>query len=963
MLDQRWYTLLLGAAVTAVLVLGLVYLAGAARTRRQRVRRGVRSLLAGADNRLSTSKTIVALWTVVVAWMLVSETILATAQDRPLGDLAVGADYLLLLGGPFASAVLAKGIVVTRLSNGTIQKTSAPDDAKLRTADLVSDDAGRTDLVDFQYALFNLIAVGIVVVLFAAHPARGMPDVPSGLLAVTSAAAAAYVGNKAVGARTPRISRIDPGVARPGQAVTLVGSNLVAPGGGATTATVTVNGIGAAVLSSDPGAVTARIPPDATVSEPGKPAVVELVSDDAGLTRAEATVVLTSDAVTLSQVAPATPAPGVTVMLTGRGFLSAGALGGGDGVLVDPPVVRLAAAGNGSTGGELARVSPAGSTDTTLTFIMPALAVAPATPLTATVVRGLLSSGPVPLVLGALPRQPGQLPMAGPRSVDAAEGYDYGDGVATISGARRATRAVHCTRPATSQATGWSQEIRVSLCETVQEVYDALDISVDTTASYGPASVSEKFGLAQSSQQTGFSLHLVVLATVRSPLALVGDVSLTDEAKELLTDRRFEQFYVRFGDKFVSGLVVGGEYSAVLSLETSSDDDKQTLKNSLGIAVQLGKLDASVQSEVTKTLNQFTGRLSMRLFQKSRGGSPAVAAPAGGLPTVPADGAAPAAPQLREANDIFTAAIGFPGTVTKRTAQPVVAQLSNYSELALPDSPAFVRFLTDSGGLYSANGPLKKLDDLATARASLIADLARVRALLRNPFGYVDAPQRLLERFGPVAEGLSEQIATLDRTVAGYLQAVQADPTNAPQVEVPRHPPVALPRRNPDTAYLITSFVGDRLAVSAPPDDPANGPEGPLVLARADATDLRQVWLAPDLGTGEFRMRNAFTGLYVAHAGDSIQLSQTSNPAEATLWTMSVVGGGFGFFPAGDPGLAVNAEGNGGWDLGTPVVLYHTRYAQLLFGTLDANFLWHVDPVPVQPPAPSAVQSAVPVAG
>jgi hypothetical protein len=727
-----------------------------------------------------------------------------------------------------------------------------------------------------------------------------------------------------------------------------------------------VNGIGAAVLAAGPAAVTVRIPSDATVSEPGKPAVVELVSDDAGLTRTEATLVVNADAITLAQLTPATPAPGSTVTLTGRGFLSAGALGGGGdggdgGVPVDPPVVVLAAAGNGSTGGELARVSPAGSTDTTLTFPMPALAVAAATPLTATVVRGLLSSGPLPLVLGALPRRPGQLPMAGPRSVDAAAGFDYGDGVATISGARRTNQAVHCTRPATTQRTGWSQQIQISLCETVQEVYDALDISVDTTASYGLASMSDKFSLAQSSQRTGFSLHLVVLATVRSPLCLARDVSLTKEARDILVHPGFDTFYGQFGDKFVSGLVVGGEYSAVLSLETSSDDDKQTLKNSLGVAVQLGKLDASVQSEVTKTLNRFSGRLSMKLFQRSRGGSPASVASAGGLPTVPVDGAGPAAPDLRTANDVFSAAIGFPGTVTYRTAQPVVAQLSNYSELALPDAPAFVRFLTDSGGLYSADGPLKKLDDFAAERAALIADLGRARALLRNPFGYVDAPQRLLDRFGPVAEELSQQIATLDRTVAGYLQVVESDPTTAPRLDVPRHTPVPWPRRTADTAYLISSLVGDHLAVSAPPDDPANGPEGPLVLAPENAADPRQVWLAPDLGTGQFRIRNVFTGLYVAHAGDSVQLRQTSNPEDATLWTMSVVGGGVGFFPAGDPGLAVNAEGDGGWDRGTHVVLYHTRYAQM-FGTLAANFLWRVEPVTVQPPSVPGVQPAVPVA-
>ena len=954
MLARPGYALLLGAAVTALLVLVLLYLAGAARTRRHRLRRGWRSLLAGADHRLSTSKTIVALWTLVVAWMLVTQTILATAQGRPLGDLGVGTDYLLLLGGPFASAVLAKGIVVTRLSNGTIQKSSAPDDAPLHTADLISDDSGRTDLVDFQYALFNLIALGIVVVLFAAHPALGMPNVPSGLLAVTSAAAAAYVGNKAVTARTPRVSRIDPGVARPGQAVTLVGGNLVAPGADPTTPTaaVTVNGIGAAVLAAGPDAVTVRIPVDATVSAPGQPAVVELVSDDAGLTRAQATVVVVADAISLTQVAPATAAPGAVVTLTGRGFLPAAALGPGAGVPGDPPVVLLAAAGNGA-GGELARISPTTGTDTSLTFPMPALAVAAATPLTATVVRGLLSSGPLPLVLGALPVTPGNLPLAGPRSVDAAAALDYGDGVATVSGARRVNQAVTCTPPPPSGGAGWSQELRINLCETIQEIYDALDISVDTSASYGLASMSDKFSLAQSSQRNGFSLHLVALATVRSPLTVASRIDLTDKARAMLLHSDFAGFYRTYGDKFVSGLVVGGEYSAVLSLETSSDDARQALKNSLGATVQLGKLDASVQSEVTKTLNQFSGQLSMRLYQTSRGGSPAEAAAAGSLPSVP-DGGSPTAPDVRQAGEIFATVMGFAKTVTGQTAQSVVAQLSNYSELDLPDAAAFVRFLTDKGGLYSEDGPLQELDDAAAERASLVADLGRARGLLRNPFGYTEPPSSILERFTPLADDLTRWITALDTSVTRKLQAVDsADPHKAHRLEVSRHDPVRWPTRVPESAYVIRSVVGD-LVMSAPPGDGASGADGTLVLARPDPTDTRQIWLAPDLGTGSFRMRNAFTGRYVAHGGDSTPLSQIGNPDDSTVWTVRGWNDGVLFFPAGYLGLAVNAFGDD-YGPGTAVGTYHIAWPPF-FSPVARNFIWTPEPVT----ATSSTRSAQP---
>src|SRR5690242_8427880 len=106
-------SLLVGLVGIVVVVLVLLLLGGRGRGGVGRVRSSVRALLGGADNRLSTSKTIAAVWTVVVGWVLLTDAILALTLRQPLGDLAVGNDYLLLLGGPFASAVLAKGIVVT----------------------------------------------------------------------------------------------------------------------------------------------------------------------------------------------------------------------------------------------------------------------------------------------------------------------------------------------------------------------------------------------------------------------------------------------------------------------------------------------------------------------------------------------------------------------------------------------------------------------------------------------------------------------------------------------------------------------------------------------------------------------------------------------------------------------------------------------------------------------------------
>jgi len=165
-LAQSNHAVIVGAISPLVLMAALLVLGASRSAKNHRLSRGLRSVLAGGDNRLSTSKTMVLAWTVVVAWMLASVALYDLAANVPLGDLPVSNDYLLLLGGPFASAVLAKQIVMTRLANGTISKPPAPDDAPLKLGDLVSSDAGDVDLVDLQYTTFNLIALAIVIWTF-----------------------------------------------------------------------------------------------------------------------------------------------------------------------------------------------------------------------------------------------------------------------------------------------------------------------------------------------------------------------------------------------------------------------------------------------------------------------------------------------------------------------------------------------------------------------------------------------------------------------------------------------------------------------------------------------------------------------------------------------------------------------------------------------------------------------------
>jgi hypothetical protein len=190
-----------------------------------------RGLLVGADNRNSTSKTTAALWTAILVYFILTMAFVVGFNREEISTIIgqISPLYLILLGGPFAAAVLAKVSVSNSVASGEQQKSQAD---HARVADVFSDDDGNTDLVDVQYLAFNLLAAGIVLVQFLHAPGFGAPNIPDFLAGLTGTSAATFVANKALSSRNPpKIDRLAPNSVRPGgQVVVVVGSNLIAQG-------------------------------------------------------------------------------------------------------------------------------------------------------------------------------------------------------------------------------------------------------------------------------------------------------------------------------------------------------------------------------------------------------------------------------------------------------------------------------------------------------------------------------------------------------------------------------------------------------------------------------------------------------------------------------------------------------------------------------------------------------------
>lgn len=288
----------------------------------------------------STSKLNAYLWTAILAWILLSLALLdksdfSIADGKSFAAVVgrISPLYLVLLGGPFAAAVLAKGIVTSSVSEKALVKPAAE---KPRVADVFSDDDGNTDLVDTQYVIFNLIVAAMVVIGFWGNPLAGAPSIPDFLAILTGGSAAAYVANKSVNAKAdpPVIDRMIPSVARPNDQVRIVGSAFQGQGNEAPT--VVIGGEDADILpGSNDGMIVAVV---SNLAKPGQCEVVVRTAAGAegSVAKESGKFVVEADSICITSVSSLTWRSGDTMTLIGSGFMTPGFLSP-DGVKIPVP--------------------------------------------------------------------------------------------------------------------------------------------------------------------------------------------------------------------------------------------------------------------------------------------------------------------------------------------------------------------------------------------------------------------------------------------------------------------------------------------------------------------------------------------------------------------------------------------------------------------------------------------------
>ncbi|MFZ3498087.1 IPT/TIG domain-containing protein [Streptomyces sp. 5.8] len=170
----------------------------------------------GRDGRLSTSTTLALAWTVILLWLLLATlgygltagggVAWFQGPEGPLSSLTTV--YLPLLGGPYAALIAAKAVVGMRVERGSIAKPAPKGTERRPVHDLISNDGGRTDLVDLQYVALSAVTMLYVVAFFLTDVGGGLPKLPSEMWALTGAPAGAYLLNKVAVRGNPVITRV-----------------------------------------------------------------------------------------------------------------------------------------------------------------------------------------------------------------------------------------------------------------------------------------------------------------------------------------------------------------------------------------------------------------------------------------------------------------------------------------------------------------------------------------------------------------------------------------------------------------------------------------------------------------------------------------------------------------------------------------------------------------------------------
>lgn len=226
------------------------------------------ALAMGADNRLSTSKLQLLLWTASVGFvyaMVYADRVITLARVDPI--TSVPQNVLIAMGISITSAVAARAITVSQVSANPDNKDVADSPSYDPSALVREDGATTASLTKVQILFWTVVAIAVYIVTSfhqlgqiagcTGGSCPGLPDIDTTLMVFMGLGHASYIGGKLASGTTPALASVSDDDRSGAKIITLRGTNLGSSG------SILINGQArddAQVTSWTPTAITFVLP-------------------------------------------------------------------------------------------------------------------------------------------------------------------------------------------------------------------------------------------------------------------------------------------------------------------------------------------------------------------------------------------------------------------------------------------------------------------------------------------------------------------------------------------------------------------------------------------------------------------------------------------------------------------------------------------------------------------------------
>jgi hypothetical protein len=154
----------------------------------------------------------------------------------------------------------------------------------------------------------------------------------------------------------------------------------------------------------------------------------------------------------------------------------------------------------------------------------------------------------------------------------------------------------------------------MQMIESAQTLREAIGVSASAAFSGFGVKASGKAAWARQQTSNDYSVYLLIAVKVSNSTLTLSRFKLNQEALALANaaDNPMEGFFLKYGDRFVSEYVTGGEFYALFEFHTHSASHRESVATSVRASGGLWKASADFEREITAV--QVNAESSLSVF-------------------------------------------------------------------------------------------------------------------------------------------------------------------------------------------------------------------------------------------------------------------------------------------------------------------------------------------------------------